>query len=159
MVHVVIPASRIHALLPPGSTQGSCHCVSCAAWRVLRTDTLRHEGSVPSSSITTGFTPKGALLDKDPPKEMQRTSNSLSSSCKGTRSLTDSGTPAELPPGCHEHPSKTADLRPRQGLEPPSPLPWRKGSLPRRGLVVVVYIVDSTIRQLPLFPPARKIKS
>lgn len=112
---------------------------------------------MPSSSITTGFTPEGALLDKDPPKEMQRTSNSLSSSCKGTRSLTDSGTPAELPPGCHEHPSKTADLQPRQGLEPPSPLPWRKGSLPRRGLVVVVYIVDSTIRQLPLFPPARKI--
>lgn len=25
VVHVVVPAPRIHAFLPPGSTQGSCH--------------------------------------------------------------------------------------------------------------------------------------
>jgi len=28
VVHVVIPASRIHALLPPGNTRGRCHCLS-----------------------------------------------------------------------------------------------------------------------------------
>lgn len=28
VVHVVIPASRIHTLLPPGNTRGRCHCLS-----------------------------------------------------------------------------------------------------------------------------------
>lgn len=37
----------------------------------------------------------------------------------------------------------------------PRPLPRRERPFPRGGLVVVVYIVDSTIWQLPLLPPER----
>lgn len=39
---------------------------------------------MPSSSTSTAFTPEGALFHQ---KEIQRMSNSWSSSCKGTRSL------------------------------------------------------------------------